>query len=277
MSAKTNLKFDKFQNFACQAQQNMRSNEFCDVTLVSADNSKFVAHKVILAAYSDIFKNMLVNEKHPHPLIFLRGVKGEVLGALLDFIYCGEAQINNEDLDLFIQLSTDIKLNKEALKTETKSAREKEEIEGKVCKHWNRGYCKQENCNYLHSNSDCEYHLSGRKCRKKNCHKRHRITCKYWYWHEDGCKRKGKCAYLHQKTYESEEYCEKRSRDRSLDTEISENRGRDEGRRRECRERNNSKERSKRRHLKRRTKSSSCEENQSDGSFDMSRLERWEN
>ena len=88
----------------------MRNNEFTDVTLVTADNNKFAAHKVILAAYSFVFKNMLGNEKHPHPLIFLRGVESKVLGALLDFIYCGEAEIQNDDLDKFIKLSTDIEL-----------------------------------------------------------------------------------------------------------------------------------------------------------------------
>ena len=55
MTAITNLKFYMFQNFSCQAQEKMRSNEFCDVTLVSADNNKFEAHKVILASYSNVF------------------------------------------------------------------------------------------------------------------------------------------------------------------------------------------------------------------------------
>ena len=251
MTAKTNLKFDKFQNFACQAQQKMRNNEFCDVTLVSADNNKFAAHKVILTAYSFVFKNMLGNEKHPHPLIFLRGVESKVLGALLDFIYCGEAEIQNDDLGKFIKLSTDIELmglTAEETKRETDSAKEKKEKEGKACKHWNRGYCKQENCKLMHCNSDCETHLSGRICRNKNCHKRHRTTCKYWYWHEDGCQRKGKCAYLHQETFESRGFCENRSRDRSL--KRSESRERGEERRREHRERTKSKDRSKNRSIR---------------------------
>ena len=104
MTAKTNMKFDKFQNLACQAQQKMRNNEFSNVTLVTAENNKFEAHKVIIAVYSFVFKNMLVNEKHLHPLIFLRGGESKGLGALLDFIYCGEAEIQNDDLDKFIKL-----------------------------------------------------------------------------------------------------------------------------------------------------------------------------
>ena len=72
MSTTTQLKFDNFQNFASKTQMKMKDNEFCDVTLASADQHKFRAHKVILAAYSSVFKNMLLSENHPHPLIFMR-------------------------------------------------------------------------------------------------------------------------------------------------------------------------------------------------------------
>ena len=71
---------------------------------------KFEAHKVILAAYSNIFKKMLVNENHPPPLIFLRGVDREVLEALLNLIYCGEAKLSSEHLESFAQLGRDIEL-----------------------------------------------------------------------------------------------------------------------------------------------------------------------
>ena len=95
MSTGTQFIFNNFQNFACEAQKNMRNNELCDVTLASTDGHKFKAHKVILAAYSNVFKNMLVSEKHSHPLIFVGGIGHEVLEALLDFIYCGEAKLQN--------------------------------------------------------------------------------------------------------------------------------------------------------------------------------------
>ena len=55
----------------------MRDNEFCDVTLASVDGQKFKAHKVILSASSIFFKKLLVNEKNPHSLIFMRGIENE--------------------------------------------------------------------------------------------------------------------------------------------------------------------------------------------------------
>ena len=106
INAKINLKFDKFQTFACKVQQKMRNSDFCYVTLVCADNMKFDAHKVIISAYSPVFKNMLTSEKHRHPLVFMTGVGQEVAGAVLNFMYCGEAKIN-----LFIKLSMDLELS----------------------------------------------------------------------------------------------------------------------------------------------------------------------
>ena len=67
---------------------------------------KFNAHKVILSAYSAVFKNMLTSEKHKHPLVFMTGVGHEVMGAVLNFMYCGEAKIKKEHINLFIKLST---------------------------------------------------------------------------------------------------------------------------------------------------------------------------
>ena len=66
----------------------MRNNDFCDVTLVRRDNQQLEVHKVILSAYINVFKNMLASNKHPHPMIFTRGVSHEVFQSLLDFIYC---------------------------------------------------------------------------------------------------------------------------------------------------------------------------------------------
>ena len=60
--------------------------------------------------YSNVLKNMLVNKKHPHPLIFAGGIGHEVLEALLGFIYSGEAKLQNEHTNSFIQLSKNIEL-----------------------------------------------------------------------------------------------------------------------------------------------------------------------
>lgn len=48
--------------------------------------------------------------KHPHPLIYMRGLKLDVLLALLDFLYLGESNIWQEKLDEFFALAAELKL-----------------------------------------------------------------------------------------------------------------------------------------------------------------------
>ena len=77
MSTNSYVRFDKFQNYVCESQQKMIS-KFYNVTLVGDDNIKIDAHKVIMSGASVFFNNMLLDESHPHPLIFMRGVAHEV-------------------------------------------------------------------------------------------------------------------------------------------------------------------------------------------------------
>ena len=121
MTEKRNIKFDLFQKPVSEARSKMKANEFCDVTLVSNDNCKFEAHKVILSSSSEVFKNILINERHQNPLIFMSGVKGAVLQAVLDFIYSGEAHVEEKNMKAFIKLSTEVEvfgLNMEGLDKE---------------------------------------------------------------------------------------------------------------------------------------------------------------
>lgn len=52
------------------------------------------------------------HQKNPcsHPVFFINGVKGEVLRAILDFMYMGEVHINNEDLIDFIEMAEQFKI-----------------------------------------------------------------------------------------------------------------------------------------------------------------------
>ena len=84
--------------------------EFVDVTLVSEDGSQVEAHKVILAASSPFFQQLLKKNKHPHPLIYMRGVRAEDLLAMLDFLYIGEAKVVHENLDTFLAIGEDLKV-----------------------------------------------------------------------------------------------------------------------------------------------------------------------
>ena len=74
------LKLTDFQENAALALKTLREDkEFADVTLVCEDGQQVEAHKVILASSSPFFQNLLRRNKHPHPLIYMRGLKSEDL------------------------------------------------------------------------------------------------------------------------------------------------------------------------------------------------------
>ena len=56
--------------------------EFVDVTLACEDGSTISAHKVVLAASSPFFMDILAKIKHPHPLVYMRGVRASELIAM---------------------------------------------------------------------------------------------------------------------------------------------------------------------------------------------------
>ena len=65
---------------------------------------------MILTATSPFFQNLLRRNHHPHPLIFLKGVKSEDLSAIVDFLYCGEANVDQENLNSFLAVAEDLQL-----------------------------------------------------------------------------------------------------------------------------------------------------------------------
>ena len=110
-SEKFCLKWKHFQKNLSTSFGSLRENDdFTDVTLVCVDGQQVEAHKVILAAYSPFFQNILKTNKHPHPLIYMKGVKAEDLVAVIDFMYFGEAMIHQEDMDNFWALAQELNI-----------------------------------------------------------------------------------------------------------------------------------------------------------------------
>ena len=68
------------------------------------------AHKVVLISSSPFFKNLLSKNKHPRPLIYMRGVEFQHLSALVDFLYLGEANVLQDNIDSFLAIATELKL-----------------------------------------------------------------------------------------------------------------------------------------------------------------------
>ena len=110
-SEKFCLKWNDFQtNISSSFGFLRKEQDFSDVTLACDGDTKIEAHKVILAASSSFFSNLLKQNRHPHPLLYLRGISLTQLVAVVDFIYHGEVNIHQEDLDSFLILAGELKL-----------------------------------------------------------------------------------------------------------------------------------------------------------------------
>ena len=111
MSEKLCLQWNDFQDNIKSAFGNLREdNDFADVTLACEDGQQVEAHKVILAASSPFFQKLLGRNKHPHPLIYMRGMNSDDLSAIVDFLYRGEANVFQENLDSFLAIAEELQL-----------------------------------------------------------------------------------------------------------------------------------------------------------------------
>ena len=104
MSKKFALKWPDSQSTWRNSLSTLRNDtEFADVTLISEDKIKFSAHKVLLASCSSMLKFILEGHNNSIPLLYLGGVSSEDLGFILDYIYFGEINIFQEQLDSFLE------------------------------------------------------------------------------------------------------------------------------------------------------------------------------
>ena len=111
MSEKLFLHWNDFQENIKGAFGIFRKDEnFNDVTLVCEDGQQVEAHKVILAVSSPFFQKLLGKNKHPHPLVYMKGIEFDHLLAILDFLYRGEANVLEKNLDSFLAIAEDLQL-----------------------------------------------------------------------------------------------------------------------------------------------------------------------
>merc|ERR1719319_574049 len=105
------LRWADFQENTVSAFGELRGDkEFTDITLACEDGQQVEAHKVILASSSPFFLNLLRRNKHPHPLIYMMGLKSEDIVAMIDFLYYGEANVYQENLDSFLAVAEELQL-----------------------------------------------------------------------------------------------------------------------------------------------------------------------
>jgi len=104
------LRWNDFETNISTAFKEIREDkDFFDVTL-ACDDDQISAHKVILAACSPFFKSILKRNRHEHPLLYLKGVKYTDLVAVLNFMYHGEVNVAQEELNTFLSIAEELKI-----------------------------------------------------------------------------------------------------------------------------------------------------------------------
>jgi len=104
------LRWNDFESNISVAFRELREEkDFFDVTL-ACDDSQVQAHKVILSACSPFFRSVLRRNPHQHPLLYLKGVKYKELLSVLNFMYMGEVNVAQEELNSFLSVAEDLRV-----------------------------------------------------------------------------------------------------------------------------------------------------------------------
>ena len=105
------LKWKEFQNnIALSLKDLVNGEDFSDVTLACDDEKTIDANKVILSASSKVFHNLLRKYKHPNPLLYMRGISSKQFAYIVDYVYQGEVNVFQKDLDDFLDIAKDLKI-----------------------------------------------------------------------------------------------------------------------------------------------------------------------
>ena len=106
------IKWDDFKTaVSCSFDRLREDNDFVDVTLISDDKAKLKGHKVVLSACSPFFKDVLKENPHEHPLLYLSGVDSKALKLIFDYIYKGEVQLDCDYVEYFFEVAGKLQLS----------------------------------------------------------------------------------------------------------------------------------------------------------------------
>jgi len=104
------LRWNDFeQNISSSFRELKEDKDFFDVTLACDDN-QLQAHKVILSACSPFFRSVLKKNPHQHPLLYLKGVKYVEIQLVLNFMYHGEVNVAQDELNSFLSVAEDLQV-----------------------------------------------------------------------------------------------------------------------------------------------------------------------
>ena len=104
------LKWNEFDTKIGTAFREIRDDkDLLDCTL-SCGPQQIQAHKLILSVSSPFFRAVFKQNPHTHPLLYLKGISYTDLQAIITFMYQGEVNIAQEDLNNFLLVAEELKV-----------------------------------------------------------------------------------------------------------------------------------------------------------------------
>ena len=97
-------------NFAACVKDALSQLEFTDVTLVSDDDKQIRAHKFILSSCSPVLRQILLNNPHNNPLLFLMDINHKELQSIINFMYMGEVEVAQDNLENFLNVGAKLQI-----------------------------------------------------------------------------------------------------------------------------------------------------------------------
>ena len=136
----------------------LESQEMSDITL-ACDGYEVGAHKTIISASSQFFREVIRKSKHVNPYIYLKGVSKETLETMIKFIYVGEATARTDNLENLVEAGNELKIfgiMEDPLATLNCGSNKKEKKMKSVDKKYNAVHSKQNDTD-LSDNSAADF------------------------------------------------------------------------------------------------------------------------
>ena len=97
------------RNIAATLKDIRETRDFTDVIL-ACQGGQVEAHKIVVSSCSDLLKEIIRNNPHSKPLIYLKDVNIGELEDIVRYMYYGEVRVKHTDLNRFLQMAQDLQV-----------------------------------------------------------------------------------------------------------------------------------------------------------------------
>ena len=89
----------------------LNDSDFCDVTLVCADNQHLPVHRAVICTGSIFLRELLFDSQHQRTFLYLGNVQLQDLRPLMEFLYLGSCTVERSRLGIVEALAESLKMS----------------------------------------------------------------------------------------------------------------------------------------------------------------------